>query len=938
MISNKRDSINKFSEKFLESLIKLFIEYVDSSLIDDFIYSLEKNLIRFPNNNETESNLYRILSSRYDKGSFVYNSINYPIYSHLLIAIASSSNYLTDILIKDPEYFYSLTNTSVLQRKIDGVTFTIETKKMLSVFSSFEAKLNSLKSLKRKETLRIGVNDILGYSDIKTTIYQLSILSKAITAKLFTICYLTTLEKYKIKKIKCKYVLIALGKLGGDELNYSSDIDLILLFDKNISVNKKEYFEILSEAIQLFTKSSNTITEDGFLYRIDFRLRPDGKTSPLCRTLTDTLHYYETRGEDWERQMLIKASYVTGDSKLYNEFINYLTPFIYPKNFKRSPAEQIKKMKSEIEGKLSDDKNIKLIKGGIRDIEFSIQALQLLNGGKVKDIRTGNTLEAIRKLKINNLISEKEANTLHSAYYFYRKIEHYQQLRNDRQTHDIPEDRTKLYTLSLYLGFRNTIEFETILNNTRNDIRNIYDSIVLSKQNENADNNKLGQIKFTDTKNAHHNLEYLENGIGISNQKQFDITTSRAYLEIEELILENLQISNSPDKLLNNFVKIIRQVKFPSIWFKELKDKNFAKGVFLICEYSNKTIDLILDNPKFIDIILSKKVFQTISNKDFNKLNLNELLLIITFQFTIGKISHTKFSYLLSSYLKNKIDDLANNYLGTNVEKDNYLVAGMGSFSINEMSFISDIDLIFIASNSDQSNYTEKIFQNFLTDLNKLFKPFKVDCRLRPEGKSSQLVWNIEGYQNYINSRVQIWELQSLCKINYISGSKKIFNKLIKSIDQKIANTNPNKIKEEMRLMRKRLYPISYTAGNSIFDTKLNPGGLLDIDFIVQYLILSRKLSYKKCHGYSITKILDQLIKIKQNKKQLIELKNNYNFLKNIVLVSQNIFNDRTYKLSDNKNERNTINKFIRYDNINFEDKISELIKFNKLMLNKIFS
>ena len=167
------------------------------------------------------------------------------------------------------------------------------------------------------------MNDILGYADIKTTISQLSILAKTLATQLFANCYDLILSKYKIKKTNRNYTLIALGKLGGDELNYSSDIDLVLIFDKNIMINnRKEYFELLTESLQLFIESSNTITENGYLYRVDFRLRPDGKSSPLCRTINDTLHYYETRGEDWERQMLIKASYVMGDKKLYQKFMD----------------------------------------------------------------------------------------------------------------------------------------------------------------------------------------------------------------------------------------------------------------------------------------------------------------------------------------------------------------------------------------------------------------------------------------------------------------------------------------------------------------------------------------------------------------------------------------------------------------------------------------
>ncbi|MCH7972934.1 MAG: hypothetical protein IH949_03445, partial [Bacteroidetes bacterium] len=206
--SNRR---NKLSEKFISNFVSLYVGYVDTTIIDNFIYSLEKNLFRFPINAETESNLYRILSSRYDKASFIFNCINYPIYSHLLIAISSSSNYLTDILIKDPEYFYWLTSTSILQSRLEEKSFQKETKKLLSSFNSYEAKLNSLKSLKRKETLRIGVNDILGYADIKTTISQLSILAKTLATQLFANCYDLILSKYKIKKTNRNYGNVLIG-------------------------------------------------------------------------------------------------------------------------------------------------------------------------------------------------------------------------------------------------------------------------------------------------------------------------------------------------------------------------------------------------------------------------------------------------------------------------------------------------------------------------------------------------------------------------------------------------------------------------------------------------------------------------------------------------------------------------------------------------------
>ncbi len=175
---------------------------------------------------------------------------------------------------------------------------------------------------------------------------------------------------------------------------------------------------------------------------------------PLCGSYSEYIRYYETRGEDWERQMLIKANYLCGSESLYKKFSDSVSRFIYPATFSVSPIEQIRKLKSSIELRNKSDENIKLVSGGIRDIEFSIQALQLLNGGKNLEIRTGNSLDAIDKLLKRNILSEEEAIIFSYAYNFYRKAEHYLQLMNDLQTHKIPAEGEIAEKLAYYLDIK----------------------------------------------------------------------------------------------------------------------------------------------------------------------------------------------------------------------------------------------------------------------------------------------------------------------------------------------------------------------------------------------------------------------------------------------------------------------------------------------------
>ncbi len=451
MIKSKKQSV--LSKDFIEKLAEFSAGYLSEQEFEQLIKAFENEAALKYFSHSSESNLLRIITNRYDRILLLQDCIKYPHYVHVLLGISINSNYLTDILVRNPEFFYRIANPSDIKYRLDEEDFLKVIKDTTSVFKSFNAKLNSLKSLKRREILRIGLRDILGLSELKETVFDLSLLARGIASELFSLCYKEVLQKNDINKINHEYCIIALGKLGGNELNYSSDIDLIIIYDKDGKVKEKQYSEIMNEVALLFIKAATSITDTGYIYRIDFRLRPDGRNSPLCKTYEEFINYYETRGEDWERQMLIKASFLTGNKTLYDKMMNYLSHFIYPSTFFISPQEQIKQLKKNIEKQLSSDENIKLIPGGIRDIEFSVQALQLLNGGRNKTIRTENTLDAIIKLESEKLLSTKEAETLRNAYILYRKIEHYLQLMNDIQTHSIPGKGETLEKLSSFLGF-----------------------------------------------------------------------------------------------------------------------------------------------------------------------------------------------------------------------------------------------------------------------------------------------------------------------------------------------------------------------------------------------------------------------------------------------------------------------------------------------------
>jgi len=667
--------------------------------------------------------------------------------------------------------------------------------------------------------------------------------------------------------------------------------------DKERKINRRKYFsEILIETTQMFLKSSAEIT-GGFLYRVDFRLRPDGRNSPLCRSIQEFLDYYESRGEDWERQMLIKAGFLSGSKSLYNKFINYLLPFVFPSSFAISPKKQILKMKENIERQNKDEENIKLSYGGIRDIEFSVQSLQLLNGGKNTNLRSGNTLSAVTALNHADFITNGEARTLTNAYIFYRQIEHYLQLMNNRQTHLIPAKGELLEKMSAYLGFKNTNSFNNKITQTRDDIRKIYESILIEEDDINLVSYILDEIAFEDTNKARRELQFLKEGKGIIGTRTFDSKSIKGFRQVETKFLQYLKNSVIPDKILINFVRIIKQSDLPSIWFSELRDETFFRLLMEVCEYSQYSVDLFAEDKELREFFLNRKVFQKIPPGELAEYDIKYILLYLSVQLTVDLLDPAEVSNILSTVIHRKIKNQFEEYAERHEWNKDYFVAALGSLGSSTITFYSDLDLLFIVRNSQKYEKIEKQFQDLLGLIRLNLNPFTVDCRLRPEGESSQLVWDIEDSKSYFEKRARVWELQALTKISYISGNKRLFNSFTRTASSFISRFNREQIKYELKEMHKKITNPLITAPVDLFNIKKNRGGLIDIEFIAQFIILDNSELLNQALGNPLRDQIELAIKNKLQEKDRKELLLSFDFLNTIQLLNQTIFNITSSKL-----------------------------------------
>lgn len=378
-----------------------------------------------------------------------------------LLRIFSVSQFLADQLISDPESFDFLRLTEGQAVPRDRLLDELVSEVMAITDES--SVMRALRHCRQRELLRIAYGDFIGQHSLEVVTEQLSFLAEALTESALM---WVRRERQKRKPepqhrdgISIKFSVLALGKLGGSELNYSSDIDLIFLadFDDEESTRHNsamEYFERL--AMQLI-RVINEKTADGRVYRVDMRLRPLGSDGALVCSPQAALNYYESLGRTWERQAYLKARVIAGDRPLGESFLEQMQPWVFRRYLNRADIVGIGSLKRRIEKRSHAQcglLDVKLGPGGIRDIEFVVQFLQLLHGGDLKSIRSGHTLTAIGKLADAGILTLQESSLLDDGYRLLRKVEHYLQIMFDLQTHSLPDTPDELRKLALRMDFR----------------------------------------------------------------------------------------------------------------------------------------------------------------------------------------------------------------------------------------------------------------------------------------------------------------------------------------------------------------------------------------------------------------------------------------------------------------------------------------------------
>lgn len=380
----------------------------------------------------------------------------------VILHLFGTSQFFADVLAADPDFLETATAPLRGTPTLEELVSQLEADARSTTDDA--SLLRSIRRFRRRHMLRIGVNDVIRDRPLEEITADLSRVAEAAIAVSWQRALISTAQRYGEPRTPrgeaARSAVLAFGKLGGGELNYSSDIDLMLVYDEEGQtsgrrpVGNDEYFSrSASELIRLLSAH----TDRGPAYRVDFRLRPEGQRGPLARSFSSTMAYYDALGRTWERQALIKVRPVGGDVALGTEFVEAVQPFVYKRFLSFAEINEIKVMKRRIEqqAQRGGATDVKTGAGGIRDVEFATQFLQLLNGGDLPAVRGRDTLSALRSLEEAGCLTHAEAVGLDSSYRFLRRVEHRLQLLFDLQTHRLPDGVDALRKLALRLGYTN---------------------------------------------------------------------------------------------------------------------------------------------------------------------------------------------------------------------------------------------------------------------------------------------------------------------------------------------------------------------------------------------------------------------------------------------------------------------------------------------------
>jgi [glutamine synthetase] adenylyltransferase / [glutamine synthetase]-adenylyl-L-tyrosine phosphorylase len=799
--------------------------------------------------------LARLLDEHPDVGDEVTAN---PRVRDVLVALSAASRSLSSAVARDP---------SLLDPLRDGEGFTRE--RALSDYRDSAAAYlgtaedgpGALRRWKQRELLRIAARDLVGAADLPAVGREL--------AALASVCLACALD---LVAPGLPLAIIGMGKLGGRELNYASDVDVLFVHEGD-----GEAAERVARAV-LTTMSEPTA--GGIVFRTDADLRPEGRSGPLSRTLDAYTAYYKRWAKPWEFQALLKAQPVAGDTDLGRRFAELVQPFVWPEVLDPDAVRSVRAMKARAEGEMNRrglaDREVKRGRGGIRDIEFAVQLLQLVHGRHDSSVRSPTTLDALAQLAAGGYIELEEATLLDDAYRFLRTVEHRLQLQDEQQTHTVPSDLGARTHLARVLGYRDRGDetaldlFEAAYRGCQTRVRSIHERLFFAPLLDTlagagpltaeAVEERLAAFGFLDVAHTRAALQELTQGL---------TRRSRVMQQLLPVILSWLSATPDPDLGLLQLRRLAEgEARSLSLARTFRESPSAAERTCRLLGASRLLGDALRRQPDFVESLgddetltreksRAELVEEALGNltwrasADERRLGLRRFkrreVLRIAARDVLGFTSIEATERELAG-LADACVEAALRALKPSLP---FAVIGMGRFGGAELSYASDLDVLFVYDGADAADFraAETVAEHLLSELGGITpegQTFRVDADLRPEGKKGVLARSLSGYEAYYERWAQTWEFQALLKARAVAGDTEVAGRFATLIEPFVfRDPFPEDGVREVRRMKARIERERIPPNEDPrFHLKLGRGSLSDVEFTVQLLQLLHGASH----------------------------------------------------------------------------------------------
>ena len=762
----------------------------------------------------------------------------HPAVLHYAVAVFSHSQWLGDTLLQNADLLQALSR----DRHLEHARSVEEFRESFARFRSrsFEADLSLLLArFRRREYVRIMLRDVLGIATLAETTAEISALSDVLIQEALRACESELHNRYgspqhldrEGRLVDTPFAIVSLGKLGGNELNYNSDIDLLYLYADGpdagkMSISLHEYFIRLAQDV---TTTLSRVSAEGPVFRIDLRLRPQGREGEPAIPVGEALFYYSGRARDWELQALIKARHSAGDQGLAREFLRAVQPRVYRSELNFAAIEtalgSLHEMKRRSRRGIERGRavlDVKIDRGGIRDIEFLVQCMQRVYGGREPWLRSGGTLFSLQKLHDKGHISGSDFNALNEAYTLLRRVEHRLQFRAGQQTHRLPASPAELQ--ALYRSVTGAVgdvpadALEQELRQRMNSTSRIYGRIIHQQEFTREHQDAAGSVTESSSTSG---VQLTYNQILArlaSDSPQLHRLTAAA------------QLGTSLRKNLYRFLGAA--VTSPQRYRALLDHAADVERALPVFAHSSFLTDVLVRHPEDIALLTAAPERSTPVPHDPGALRtyFRHNLLRTTAR---PVLDHESIWDTLAGHTATA-DAAIGAALNIAGAPEGFAVLALGRLGTHEFDILSDADLVFVRSGDLDSHEAARLTGRVVEVLSAYTREgtiMAVDTRLRPHGKDGELVVTPEQLRSYFQSEAQAWERLTYAKARFIAGDSRLGEAALVAV---VAPQAPDTLRSELRAMRARL-----ERSTSSPDLKLSPGGIYDLDFTVGYLALA---------------------------------------------------------------------------------------------------